>query len=152
MKTLPHRGYFGIGILNPKNQDNVGTLWRSASILGASFIFTIGNRIPRQASDTTQAYRHIPFFYHNDFGEFYSRMPYDCMLVGVELDEKSVPIESYKHPNRSIYLLGAEDSGLTTEARSKCHEIIELPFGNYNVAVAGSLVMYDRYRHIKSKP
>jgi len=28
------RGYFGIGIYHGKNTDNIGTLWRSASILG----------------------------------------------------------------------------------------------------------------------
>lgn len=35
------RGYFGIGIYNGKNTANIGTLWRSAAILGANFIFTI---------------------------------------------------------------------------------------------------------------
>lgn len=36
--------YFGIGIFNAKTADNVGTLWRSAYQLGASFIFTVGER------------------------------------------------------------------------------------------------------------
>ncbi len=37
-------GYFGIGIIHGKNSENLGTLWRSASILGASFIFTIDHK------------------------------------------------------------------------------------------------------------
>ena len=33
-------GYFGIGVYNSKSADNVGTLWRSAFMLGASFVYT----------------------------------------------------------------------------------------------------------------
>jgi tRNA G18 (ribose-2'-O)-methylase SpoU len=72
-------------------------------------------------------------------------MPYDCQLIGIELDDKSEPIETFKHPERCIYLLGAEDHGLTKEAINKCHKIVQLP-GDYcmNVSVAGSIIMYDR--------
>jgi len=139
------RGYFGIGIQNPKIEENIGTLWRSAFILGASFIFTIGKRYKKQASDTPQSWKHIPLFNYETFDEFYKAMPYDCRLIGIEIDEKSVPIHEYKHPERCIYLLGAEDSGLSKEAISKCHELVILP-GDIclNVSVAGSLVLYDR--------
>ena len=46
------RGFFGVGIENTKTHQNIGTLWRSASIMGASFMFTIGKRYKKQASDT----------------------------------------------------------------------------------------------------
>ena len=36
------RGYFGIGIEFSNNPLNLGTLWRSARIYGAAFIFTVG--------------------------------------------------------------------------------------------------------------
>ena len=49
MKKL--RGYFGIGILNNKTKFNIGTLYRSAFIFGASFIYTIGRRYTGQHSD-----------------------------------------------------------------------------------------------------
>ncbi len=139
------RGFFGIGIQNTKTEQNIGTLWRSASILGASFIFTIGRRYKKQASDTMASYKHIPLYNYETFEEFYKAMPYDCQLIGIELDQKSVPSIEFKHPERCIYLLGAEDSGLTKEAIEKCHKLVQLP-GNYcmNVSVAGSIMMYDR--------
>jgi tRNA G18 (ribose-2'-O)-methylase SpoU len=139
------RGFFGIGILNNKTEQNIGTLWRSASIMGASFIFTIGKRYKKQASDTMQSWRHIPLYNYESFEDFYKSMPYDCQLVGIELDEKSVPVSTFKHPERVVYLLGAEDNGLTKEAIEKCKTLVQLP-GNYcmNVAVAGSIIMYDR--------
>lgn len=145
MEKKKMRGYFGIGIQNTKNEINVGTLWRSAAIMGASFIFTIGKRYKRQASDTQKAWRHIPLLHYNTFEEFYRMLPYDCRLIGVELDKKSVPVERFVHPERCIYLLGAEDHGLTKEAIEKCHALIQLPgIHCMNVSVAGSIAMYDR--------
>jgi tRNA G18 (ribose-2'-O)-methylase SpoU len=139
------RGYFGIGIESTKNELNIGTLYRSAFILGASFIFVIGNRYKKQASDTVKAWRNIPFYQYETFGDFYRSMPYDCRLIGVELDERARKIKDYVHPQRAVYLLGAEDNGISKEALAKCHEIVQLP-GDYcmNVSVAGSIVMYDR--------
>lgn len=37
--------YFAIGIYHPKTEMNMGTLWRSAYQLGASYIFTIGSMV-----------------------------------------------------------------------------------------------------------
>jgi tRNA G18 (ribose-2'-O)-methylase SpoU len=139
------RGFYGIGILNGKTVENVGTLWRSADLFGASFLFTIGKRYKRQASDTMKSYRHIPLYNYETFEDFYKTMPYDCMLAGIELHDNSTTLKEFKHPERCIYLLGAEDNGLTNEAINKCQKLIQLP-GEYsmNVAVAGSIVMYDR--------
>ena len=93
-----------------------------------------------------QTHRHIPLYHYLTFEDFYNSMPYDCRLIGIELDEKSEPIKTFTHPERCIYLLGAEDNGLSKEVINKCHSIIQLP-GEYsmNVAVAGSIVMYDRF-------
>jgi hypothetical protein len=78
------RGYFGIGIENGKTVANIGTLWRSAHNLGASFIFTVGQRYKYQASDNTKAWRSIPLFQYGGFDEFYDNLPHDCQLIGVE--------------------------------------------------------------------
>lgn len=143
--TAGDRGFFGIGIERSKTPVNVGTLWRSAGILGASFIFTIGRRYPRQASDTIKSWRHIPLWTFETLDDFYEHLPYDCQLVGVELDERAKPLATFKHPERCCYLLGAEDHGLTNAAIERCHRLVVLP-GDYslNVATAGSIVLYDR--------
>lgn len=139
------RGYFGIGIYNTKVGMNVGTLWRSAAIMGASFMFTIGKRYKKQSTDTMKAWRHIPLYTYEDFPHFYKCMPYDTKLVGVEILDTSVDISTYSHPERCVYLLGAEDVGLSKEAITHCKDIVQLP-GKHclNVAVAGSIVMFDR--------
>lgn len=139
------RGYFGIGIYHAKHESNIGTLWRSANILGADFIFTIGRRYKRQCSDTMYTPRHIPLFHYSDWDDFFNHVPYDCPVVAIELDEHSIPLEAYHHRERCIYLLGAEDGGIPKNILAKCKETVQL-LGNYcmNVSTAGSIVMYDR--------
>ena len=106
------RGYYGIGVYLSKFKKNIGSLFRTAFILNAQYIFTIGQRYDLQKSDTVKAYRNIPLFQYNSFEEFYSTIPKDCKLIGIELCDRSVPLTNFVHPERCIYLLGAEDYGL----------------------------------------
>ncbi|WP_210462188.1 RNA methyltransferase [Rufibacter roseolus] len=146
----PFEGYFGIGIMEPKTETNVGTLWRSASIMGASFLFTIGRRYKKQSTDTGKSWKDIPLFHYADFDDFYQHLPYSCQLVGVELDPKAVPVEQFQHPERCIYLLGSEDHGLSNAVRARCHYLVQLPgTSSMNVASAGTVILYDR--HLKSQ-
>ena len=139
------RGYFGIGIFHCKTEMNVGTLWRSAAILGADFIFTIGKRYQAQSSDTVKAPRHIPLYHYKDYDDFFQHVPYSCPVIAVELADNSLPLETFVHPERCIYLLGAEDNGIPESILTRCQSTVQL-IGEYcyNVATAGSIVMYDR--------
>lgn len=145
------RGFFAVGIEGGKNSVNVGTLWRSANIMGAAFIFTVGRRYKRQPSDTMESWRHIPLFHFDTIDDLKSHAPHDCLLVGVELDDNAIPAHRFAHPERAIYLLGAEDHGLSATALKACQKLVVLP-GDHclNVSVAGSLILYDR--HMKSTP
>ncbi|MFT5890834.1 MAG: tRNA G18 (ribose-2'-O)-methylase SpoU [Dokdonia sp.] len=137
--------FFGIGIQNGKTPENLGVLWRSAQNLGASFIFTIGNRYAKQASDTHNAVKSMPYFHYDTFAEFYKHLPKGARLVGVEMHETSQPLETFEHPRRCVYLLGAEDHGLSKEAIEKSHFLVQFPSElSLNVAVAGSIILYDR--------
>ncbi len=139
------QGYFGIGIQNGKTPENLGVLWRTAQNMGASFIFTVGKRYAKQACDTRKATGAMPYFHYNDFEDFYKHIPKGAQLVGVELNERSVSLETFEHPRRCIYLLGAEDNGLTKAAMDKCHFLVKFDSReSINVAAAGSIVMYDR--------
>jgi tRNA(Leu) C34 or U34 (ribose-2'-O)-methylase TrmL len=143
------RGFCGIGVFHPKTSINVGTLWRSAHVLGADFIFTVGRRYERQSSDTTKAWKHLPLFNFESMDDLHEHLPYGCPLVGVELDPRAVPLSGFKHPERACYVLGAEDHGLSLDALERCHAVIQLP-GTYclNVAVAGSIVLHHRIENV----
>ena len=139
------RGFFEIGIYHIKREVNLGTLWRSAYQLGASGIFTINMRYKRQASDTTAAFNHIPLRHFPDFEAFNDNRPYGAMLIGIEMG--GTKLNDFIHPERAIYLLGAEDHGLPQASLDKCQQVVSieaLRMESYNVAVAGSIVMWHR--------
>ena len=142
--------YFGIGIYNPKTQENVGSLWRTAFTLGASFIFIIDAKYKKKSSDVLKVWSKIPLFQYESIDAFLQTVPYSCKIVGVEMDKKAIPIKEYKHPDRAIYLLGSEDNGLTNELKNKCQDLIILPGENsMNVAAAGSIVIFDRINKLE---
>jgi len=139
------RGFFGIGIYHAKTETNIGTLWRSAHNFGASFIFTIGRRYKHQASDTTKAWKVIPLYHYDTFEDLKINIPNEARIIAIEQSEKSVPLKSFNHPEQCIYLLGAEDCGLPVEILEKVGKIVHIDSPMcQNVAVAGSIVMYDR--------
>lgn len=145
------RGYFAIGIYHGKTEVNIGTLWRSAHLYGAAFVFTVGARYHRQASDTPKTPNHTPLFHFATVDDLIEHLPWSCPLVGVEMDERSRPLTS--HPNsweRCAYLLGAEDYGLPQAVLDRCHHLLSIETAmpqSLNVAVAGSIVLHDR--HVK---
>ena len=146
MKARRGGSHFGIGVVNPKTEINIGTLWRSAWQLGAEFLFTAGARYKRQSSDTYSAPDRIPLW-HFDTPEDIQG-PYSYPLVAVEFDRtRSVPLSEFRHPRQCVYILGAEDNGVPRSVLDRCHYVVSIPSvrtPSYNVAVAGSLVMYDR--------
>lgn len=142
------RGFFGIGIVNGKTEANIGTLWRTAHAYEAAFIFTVGSRYKRQASDTPNTPRHTPLFEFADMDALLAHLPYGSPLVGVEMDPRAQVVSEFTHPERACYLLGAEDHGLSPKVLDRCHLLtqIETPLPwSLNVSTAGALVLADRH-------
>jgi tRNA G18 (ribose-2'-O)-methylase SpoU len=139
------RGYVGIGIEGSKTPANLGTLFRSAHEFGATFVFTVGQRWPGDRCDTMRSTRHMPLLTFPDVGALADALDEDCSLVGVEQAGHAMSLPIVKHPERACYLLGAEDSGLSEDTLRRCDRIVEIPTDRcLNVAVAGSIVLYDR--------
>lgn len=138
-------GYFEIGVFHPRSSDNMGTLWRSAYQLGAASIFTIGRPYRRQTSDTQHTAYEIPLRNYLTFEDFLTNRPIGAQLIGVEMGGQ--PLSSFVHPERAIYLLGSESTGLPESVLRQCNAVIGLEsinYPSYNLAVAGSLVLYHR--------
>lgn len=142
------RGFFGCGIFAPQRSVNVGTLLRSASTLGASFTFTIGGQREaiKGADNTTKSYRHIPHFHYQDMEAAIRSMPYGCPLIAVEICQGATPLTEYRHRERAAYLLGPENGSLPPEVCMEAEDRIIIPHSEFcfNVAVAGSIVMWHR--------
>jgi tRNA G18 (ribose-2'-O)-methylase SpoU len=139
------QGWCAIGIERGKTPANLGTLWRSAVSLGASYVFTVGCRFRPEASDVPRSWRKLPVFSYPDIEDFLRHRAYDVPLVGVELTEGSQALEGFTHPERAIYLLGPEDGSLSKIAQEACQYVVSFQ-SEYclNVSTAGSIVLYDR--------
>lgn len=142
---MSRRGYVGLGIYDYKTDENVGTLMRSANCFNVDFLFTIKRRYSHQRGDTMKTPNHIPLFHFESLEEFQERKPFNCTTVCVELDEKARSLYCYIHPIRAAYLLGREDSGLPKEYMEG-KQVVQIPNlkTSLNVAVTGSILLYDR--------
>lgn len=145
MSVHASRGYFGVAVWHPKVGINIGTLWRSAAILDAAFLCTIGKRYPPQASDTIKAPRHTPLWHFTTPDDFWEHIPPDCRSIAVEIHKRAKSLPTFVHPERAVYILGPEDGSLPESLVDRAYAVIQIP-GAYcfNLAVAGSIVLYDR--------
>ena len=89
----------------------------------------------------------MPYYHYKNFEDFFTHLPKGVRIVGVEKTDAAQNLEDFNHPKRCVYLLGAEDNGLTNEAIERSHFLVQFPSEySLNVAVAGSIVLYDRSR------
>lgn len=142
------RGFFGVAVYHVKREANVGGLWRAAHTYGAALLATVGARYDYQASDATHAAGAVPLVHHATLDDLVAHLPHGAPLVGVELAPGATSLTRFAHPPRAVYLLGAEDHGLPPRVLARCHRVVSIPTPSpwsLNVAVAGALVLHDRY-------
>lgn len=137
------RGYIGIGLDNPKSNNNVGSTMRAAGCYGVSLVVTSGNRYKRGLTDPQKQYRHIPFI--RGVKDLKEIVPYDCVPVAVEIIDSAESLIDYKHPERAFYIFGGEDATLGDRVLSWCRDVVYIPT-NYcmNLAATVNVVLYDR--------
>lgn len=139
------KGYFGIGIFNPRYDINVSSLFRGAHAFGADFLYTIGSKYEKTKADTGDVTKHIPYFHYENEEEFVKGLPAGAELVSVELSEAASKLSNFYHPKRAVYLLGNEREGVPFNLMNKSKFIVQIPTNIcLNVGVTGSIVMYDR--------
>ena len=136
------RGYAAIALDNPKSSINVGSVLRAAGIYGASLVQHSGRRYAKAPTDTMRAYRHMPLIQVDDVLD---SIPYDCVPVAVDIVPGARSLATYTHPERAIYVFGAEDQTLGARITSRCRDVIFVPTdGCMNLAAAVNVVLYDR--------
>ncbi|MCK9371271.1 RNA methyltransferase [Candidatus Dojkabacteria bacterium] len=142
------KGYFGIGVYKPKFDENIGTLIRSAMSFDAAFIFTISGKAGvTEKTNTSHSEKHIPFYKYKTIEHFFNSIPLGSQLIAVETSKSPKYLGTFYHPERCIYLLGSEGAGLPEEVLKKCDRVVTIDSKPpcLNVAVSGSIVMYDRF-------
>lgn len=137
------RGYAAIGLVRPKDANNVGSVLRAAFCYGAAMVAIQGDRSPvRAATDTPCAWRHMPVLRGDNLRDF---IPYDAVPIGVDLVDDAVPLPAFQHPQRAFYVFGPEDGTLGRATLDWCKHRIMVPTrGCMNLAATVNVVLYDR--------
>lgn len=139
---------FAIAAWETSKEHNVGTLVRTAHAAAASEVILLGERewnVP--AARTADLYTEIVQL-DADVEAFRAHLvKRRWNLVAVELADDSVSIFDAVYPERPCFLLGAELGGVPPELMADAELIVQIPQWGLvpclNLAVAGSLVIYD---------
>ena len=136
------RGYSCIAADSPKDMHNFGGLLRAAHCYNASMLVLGNDRYKHSPSNTTKAYKHIPFLRVKDV---FDVLPFDCVPIAIDLIEGAIPLPEYKHPERAFYIFGPEDGTLGERITSRCKDIVYIPTQFcMNLAATVNVVLYDR--------
>lgn len=140
------RGYAAIGLTNPKNSINVGSVLRAARCYDVAMVVISGDRprrfLGRIPTDTHKTWRHIPLMTAENLHDV---IPYDCVPVAVDLIDGATSLVDYKHPERAFYIFGPEDGTLGKAVTDWCRDTIYVPTTLcMNLAATANVILYDR--------
>lgn len=138
---MTDRGFSVVGLYAPKNGLNMGGVLRAAHCYGAALILLEAPRFVRQASNTTEAQRHIPTI----VGSIEDLRPHDCPMVVVELVDGARPLPTFAHPERALYVFGPEDGSVPKRLVERAQHVVSIPTDFcMNLAATVNVVLYDR--------
>ena len=140
------RGYACIGLVNPKNPINVGAVLRASGCYEVGLVVVSGKRpskyFGRIPTDTQKAYRHIPVLRTENIKD---GLPYDCVPIAIDITDAAEPLMNFVHPERAMYIFGAEDMTLGKEITKWCKHTLYIPTVYcMNLAATVNVVLYDR--------
>jgi RNA methyltransferase, TrmH family len=134
----------GLALWHVGDPGNVGTLIRTADALGPAFVALS----PGSADPTS------PKALRASMGSVF-RIPFAAFdevpqpKIGL-VAHGGRPLAEFDLPERVTFVLGAEREALPGDVAASCDELVSIPLAegaeSLNVAVAGAIVLYERWR------
>jgi 23S rRNA (guanosine2251-2'-O)-methyltransferase len=151
------RGESALLLLLDHLQDpqNVGTLLRTAEIVGAHGVVLPGRRAaeitPAVVNASSGATEHLRIVVVGNLAQTIAELQKaGVWVVGVEDDERAQEFDRADLDMPLALVIGAEGTGLARLTRERCDFLVKLPMqgqiASLNAAVAGSIVMYYAWR------
>lgn len=137
------RGFTSIGLVRPKDHNNIGAVLRAAYCYRVAMVAIQGDRSPvRSHVDTPKAWKHIPVLRGDDLQAL---VPFDAVPVAVDLVDDAVELPAFQHPARAFYVFGPEDGTLGKAVLDWCPHRVMVPTRTcMNLAATVNVVLYDR--------
>jgi TrmH family RNA methyltransferase len=132
---------------------NLGSLIRTSEAVGGAGFILIGTRIDPYDPVVVRASMGVLFRQrfirtsYRSLGRWFRR--HGCRVIGASPDGPA-DLHRFDHPRPTILVLGEERQGLTAVQRDLCSCLVRIPMvgvaDSLNLAVAGSLLLYEVYR------
>jgi TrmH family RNA methyltransferase len=150
----PHVGICWIALSEIRSPGNLGSLLRTSAAAGGAGLILIGKGIDPYEPGIVRAAMGALFRQTlirttaAEMCEWVRR--HQLQVVGASPDGV-VPFHRFSYRLPTVLLLGEERKGLDMEQRRLCEELVSIPMAqgsdSLNVSVAGSLLMYEVFRH-----
>lgn len=138
-----------------QDPQNVGTLIRTAEVVGAHGVIMPGRRAAEVtaavANASAGATEHLNIVVVTNLAQTIAEVQKEGIwVVGADEDESSKVFDEVDLNMPLALVIGAEGSGLARLTREKCDFLVKLPMAgkieSLNAAVAGSLLLYSAWR------
>jgi 23S rRNA (guanosine2251-2'-O)-methyltransferase len=138
-----------------QDPQNVGTLIRTAEIVGAHGVVLPGRRAaevtPAVVNASAGATEHLRIVVVSNLAQTIAELQKaGVWVVGVEADERAQEYDVADLDMPLALVIGAEGTGLARLTRERCDFLIKLPMrgeiASLNASVAGSIVLYHAWR------
>ena len=140
-----------VALVDPKFPHNVGAAVRAASCYGIRQVWFSGDRVqlvgargfrlPRE--ERMRGYQEVELRHSDAFFEAFGA---DVVPVAVEVRPGSESLIEFEHPERALYVFGAEDGSLRKPVLRLCHRFVIIPTRHCtNLSAAVYTVLYDRH-------
>ncbi len=138
-----------LGLVNPKNPENVGSVMRAAGNYRVEHIIYTGTRYPRALSyqpRTVDTHRKVSKTVTVTQTEsLLASIPKHHRVVCIELVVGAVALPEYQHPDNAFYIFGPEDGSIDQAIVDQADDVVYVPtVGCMNLAATVNVVLYDR--------
>lgn len=137
---------FHVAIENWQHDLNIGTVVRTANAFNAAGVHIIGRRRwNRRGAMVTDRYLHV--HHHPTVEDFTAWAAAESLaVIGVDLFDDSVPLETFELPERCVLVFGQEGPGLSDQVHAAAQATLSIAqFGStrsINAGVAAGIAMH----------
>jgi TrmH family RNA methyltransferase len=152
-RTSPRAGLCWVVLEAIRSEGNFGSLIRTSEAIGGAGFILVGPRIdpfdPAVVRASMGALFRQTFVRTNCPSLRNWLRRHRCCVIGASPDGRA-ELHRFDYPRPTILVLGEERSGLSPYLRDICSDLVKIPMkgaaDSLNLAVAGSLFMYEVYR------
>lgn len=142
--------FVSIGLTNPKDTSNVGSVMRAAGCYEANQVLYSGTRYDRaikMSTDTQKASASIPLINIDTLGveSLVDSVDSETKIVCVDLIQGATPLPAFNHPEKALYIFGPEDGTIDQKVVDRADFVVFVPtVGCMNLAASVNVLLYDR--------